>query len=277
MHKLKGFDNMNKKLAIIGFGHMGSAIIKGALKSGILSAEDITVADKSPETLAKASALGVAATSDSSSAVKDADTVIIAVKPGNLKDLAEDINETLPASAVLVSICAGKRLETLAEFFGKDAKIIRVMPNTPALVGEGMSALCANENVTKEELSAVSAIFASFGRAEILQEDLFDAVTAVSGSGPAYVYAFIDALMKYAVESGMTPEQSKIFAAQTVLGAAKMTLSSNESPQKLKENVCVPNGTTIEAINVFDERGFDDIIKDAAKACEERSRQISKE
>lgn len=263
------------KLTIIGFGHMGSAIIAGAIRSGILSPDDVTVADKSPENLKKAEALGVAVTSDNVKAVRCTDAVILAVKPNNLYDLADEIRDSLPSSAVLVSICAGKRLDTLSEMFGAQAKTIRVMPNTPALVGEGMSALCRNQNVSDDELSSIKEIFESFGKTEVVSESLFDTVTAVSGSGPAYVYAFIDALMKYAIESGMTPEQGKAFAAQTVLGAAKMTLSSEESPQKLKENVCSPGGTTIEAVKVLDERGFEDIIKSAAKACEEKSKKMA--
>lgn len=263
------------KLTIIGFGHMGSAIIEGALKAGVLSAEDVTVADSFEGCRKKAEALNVYATSDNVEAVKNAEAVILAVKPSDLPELAAQIYPALPSSAILVSICAGKRLDKLSEMFGTDAKIVRVMPNTPALVGEGMSALCANKNVTEAELAGICGIFNSFGRTEVIDEMLFDTVTAVSGSGPAYVYAFIDALMNYAIECGMSPEQGKIFAAQTVLGAAKMVMQSADSPQKLKQSVCSPNGTTIEAIKVLDKKGFDSIIKDAAKACEERSRQIA--
>lgn len=262
------------KLAVIGFGHMGSAIIEGALGAGVVKPADVAVADASAVNLGRAKALGVKAVSDNREAVKGAETVIIAVKPNNLSELAAEIRESVKG-AVIVSICAGKRIETLRELFGEGAKIIRVMPNTPALAGEGMAALCRSENVCDGEMEYVLGIFRSFGRAEILKEELFDTVTAVSGSGPAYVYAFIDGLMKYAVESGMTPEQAKIFAAQTVLGSAKLALMSEESPQKLKENVCSPGGTTIEAVKVLDERGFEEIIRDAAKACEEKSRKLA--
>ncbi len=262
------------KLVIIGFGHMGSAIAAGAIGAGVVKAADVTVADALEENLGRAKALGVNTCKDNRKAVSGADTVIIAVKPNNLAALAGEICESVKG-AVIVSICAGKRIETLKELFGESAKIIRVMPNTPALAGEGMAALCRSENVSDGEMEYVLGIFRSFGRAEMLGEELFDAVTAVSGSGPAYVYAFIDALMKYAAESGMTYEQAKIFSAQTVLGAAKLALMSKDSPQKLKENVCSPGGTTIEAVKVLDERGFEDIIRDAAKACEEKSRKLA--
>ena len=254
---------------------MGSAIIAGAIKSGILSAEDVTAADKSAENLSRAATFGVSTTSDNADAVKNAEIVILAVKPSDLSELAKEICGALRPSALLVSICAGKRLAALSEMFGTDAKIIRVMPNTPALVGEGMAALCANANAADSELAVVCKIFESFGRAQVLKEELFDTVTAVSGSGPAYVYSFIDALASYAENSGMSADQAKLFAAQTVLGAAKMTLCSEDTPQKLKQSVCSPGGTTIEAVKVLDDRGFEQIIKDAAKACEEKSRKLA--
>ncbi len=263
------------KLTVIGFGHMGSAMIEGALKAGVLKARDVTVSDLLPAGLERAAKLGVNAVSDSAEAVRGAEVVILAVKPNDLAALAEKLGGALPKSAVLVSICAGKRIAAIAELFGTE-KIVRVMPNTPAQVGEGMAALCRSEAVSDSELGAVRAIFESFGRAEILPEELFDVVTAVSGSGPAYVYAFIEGLAGYAAESGMTPEQAKIFAAQTVLGAAKMTLLSEESPKILKERVCSPGGTTIEAVKVLDARGFGEIIAEAARACEAKSKLLAK-
>ena len=264
------------KLSIIGFGHMGSAIIAGAIKAGVLSASEVTVAEKSPANAEKARKLGLSVTDNALPAVSDSGIVIVAVRPADLETLAKEIANDIPKDAVIVSICAGKRLNTLGEFFGKERKITRAMPNTPALVGEGMAAVCKNDNVSDVELHSVLSIFRSFGRAEVLPEELFDTVTAVSGSGPAYVYSFINALKSYAEDSGMTPEQATVFAAQTTLGAAKMVLSSDETPEKLKQNVCVPNGTTIEAVNVLDKNRFEEIIKDAAKACEKRSAELAK-
>ena len=263
-----------KNLAIIGFGHMGSAIVAGAVRAGAIKPGDVTVADSSPQALERAAALGVKTTPRAEEAVIGQKTVLLAVKPNNLPELAKLIKNRLEPGAVVVSICAGKRLETLAELFG-DIKLIRVMPNTPALVGEGMSALCANKNVSEAELFAVAEIFKSLGRAEILPERLFDSVTAVSGSGPAYVYSFICGLMKYAEESGMSPETAKLFAAQTVLGSAKMVLQSNDPPEKLKQNICTPGGTTVEAVKVLDGAGFEDIVSRAAKACELKSKALA--
>lgn len=267
---------MNKKIAIIGFGHMGGAIVRGAISSGILTAGDITVAEKLPANAKKAAELGLATVETASAAVENADMVILAVKPSDLADAAAEIKGSLAENAVIVSICAGKRLKTLEDLFGDRRAIIRVMPNTPALVGEGMAGICGNSAAGNEALGDVKAIFESFGKAEILPETLFDAVTAVSGSGPAYVYSFINALAKFAENSGMTGEQAKIFAAQTTLGAAKMVLSGGESPAELKKNICTPNGTTVEAVKVLDTKGFEDILIEAAAACAKRSEELGK-
>lgn len=263
------------KLTIIGCGHMGSAIISGALSAGIISAGDVCAADKNCDNLKRVAALGIRTETDNAIAVSGAETVILAVKPNDLTALSDELRGAIAESTLIVSICAGKRLKTLAELFGNSARIVRVMPNTPALVGMGMAAICGNENVTEDELNSVRAIFCSFGLSETVDEELFDVVTAVSGSGPAYVYAFIEGLMNYAIGRGMSPEAAKIFSAQTVLGAAKMALTSSESPQKLKQNVCSPGGTTIEAVKVLDELGFERIIAKAARACEDKSKKLS--
>lgn len=264
------------KLAALGFGHMGSAIAEGAISAGILPPEDIIAADFSEQALEKASRLGIITTKKPSEAVKDAQIILLAVKPNNLEDLAKEVSANIPKGAIIVSICAGKRLETLSALFGSEAKLIRVMPNTPALVGEGMSALCKSSAVSEKELQTVRNIFSSFGKTAVLPEEMFDTVTAVSGSGPAYVYAFIEALAEYAEERGMSREDAKTFAAQTTLGAAKMVLSGGESPTKLKQNICTPGGTTVEAVKILDNCGFAKIIKDAAAACEEKSKFLAK-
>lgn len=265
---------MNKKLAVIGFGHMGSAIVEGALKANIFRPEDICVSDRVLEAQKAAAKLGVKTAATPSEAVANAESVLLAIKPSDLSALAAEIKQVLSPTAVIISICAGKRLETLAELFGESAALVRVMPNAPALVNEAMSALCASKSASAEQLSYARRIFDSFGKTAIVPEEQFDAVTAISGSGPAYVYSFINALECYAVESGMTPEQGRLFAAQTVLGSAKTVLESQAPPAALKEKICTPGGTTIEAVKVLDSRGFEQIIRSAAKACEARSRQL---
>ena len=262
------------KITVIGFGHMGSAIVEGAVKTGVLKKEDITVSDKLEALVKSAEALGVRTVSECREAVKGADIVILAVRPADLADTCAQIKENL-GNAAVVSICAGKKIKTIEDLLG-GGKIIRVMPNTPALVGEGMSAICKNSGCDDKTVSEVLEIFRSFGNAEITPEELSDAVTAVSGSGPAYVYSFIIGLRDYAISAGMSEETATEFAAQTVLGSAKMVIESGTPVDQLKRNICTPNGTTVEAVKVLDERGFEGIISDAAKACEKRSRELGK-
>lgn len=256
---------------------MGSAIVLGMIASGKYNAEDITAADRTEEKRKVLSDKGVTTFSSSADAAKGADIVILATKPNALEVLASEMKESIKDGAVLVSICAGKTIATLEELFGSDKKIVRVMPNTPAMVGEGMSALCANSNTASEELEEIKEIFSSFGYAEIVEEDMIHTVTGVSGSGPAYAFMFIDCLAKAVIRHGMNSEQAKKFAAQTVLGAAKMVLESDVSPEQLKINVCSPGGTTIEAVKVFEECDLEGIVQKAVTACIEKSKWMSKQ
>ncbi|MCD8106713.1 MAG: pyrroline-5-carboxylate reductase [Oscillospiraceae bacterium] len=264
-----------KKAAVIGLGNMGGAILSGIVSGGILPAEAVKGADRSEACRKKAEGLGVAAFSEAREAVNDADLVILAVKPQSLEELVAEIGE-IKKSAVIVSILAGKKISTLEGYFGVDAKIVRVMPNTPALVGVGMSGICRNGNVSDDEMSEIVGIFSSFGEAAVVDESLMDIVTGISGSGPAYVYMFIDGLIKAGIGNGMSEETAKLLAAQTVKGAAEMVLASDISPEQLKINVCSPGGTTIEAVKVLEEQGFEDTILQAVEACVEKSRVMGK-
>lgn len=263
------------KAAIIGCGNMGYALLCGIIKTKRYDLKDITVSDKSVICLERAAKLGVNAVSAPVSAAKGAELVILAVKPNALDGLVGELAGSIESNAVIASIIAGKTISTLEGYFGAEAKIIRIMPNTPALVGEGMSGVCANLNVSGDELEAMLSILGGFGKAKAVDESLMDAVTGISGSGPAYAFMFIDGLMKAGVNNGLTEDDAKLLAAQTVLGAAKMVLESDSSPEQLKINVCSPGGTTIEAVKVFEERRLYDIIDEAVKACVEKSRLMS--
>ena len=164
--------------------------------------------------------------------------------------------------------------EQLEEQFGKDVKIVRTMPNTPAMVGEGMTAVCPNEHLTEDEIAYVKSLLESFSRAEIVPERLMDVVTAVSGSSPAYVFMLIEAMADAAVSGGMPRKQAYQFAAQAVLGSAKMVLDTGKHPGELKDMVCSPAGTTIEAVRTLEELGFRSSIIEAMKVCEEMSRSL---
>ena len=267
----------NKKVALLGAGNMGRAIVLGMLASGKYDAKNIVAADRSQACRDILSEKGVAVFELSADATNGADIVILATKPNGLETLASEMKDSIKCGAVLVSICAGKTISSLEALFGEDKKIVRVMPNTPAMVGVGMSALCVNKNVSKDELDEIVAIFSSFGYAEVVEEELMHTVTGISGSGPAYAFMFIDCLAKAAVQHGMTKEQAKKFAAQTVLGAAKMVLESDVSPEQLKINVCSPGGTTIEAVKVFDECDLEGIVKNAVTACINKSKWMSEQ
>ena len=175
---------------------------------------------------------------------------------------------------IIVSIAPGKTLDWLFGQFGKKVKLVRCMPNTPALVGEGMTGVCSNEAVTEGELEMVLRILESCGRAEVLPERLMDAVVSVSGSSPAYVFLFIEAMADAAVADGMPRAQAYRFAAQAVLGSAKLVLETGKHPGELKDMVCSPGGTTIEAVRVLEEKGMRSAVMEAMKACTAKGRQM---
>ena len=166
--------------------------------------------------------------------------------------------------------------QQLQELFGKPVKIVRTMPNTPALVGEGITGVCKNELVTEEELSYICKIFSGFGKAEVLSEKLMDVVVSVSGSSPAYVFLFIEAMADAAVADGMPRAQAYKFAAQAVYGSAKMVLETGKHPGELKDMVCSPGGTTIEAVRVLEEKGFRSSVIEAMKACVKVAKELGK-
>lgn len=260
------------KIGFIGCGNMASGMIRGILASGKVPAEDLTASARSEATKARIKDdFGIAcATNKETAAI--ADLLFLAVKPQVYETVITEIRDEVKDSAVIISIAPGKSLAWLAQQFGRDLKIVRAMPNTPAMVGEGMSALTANELVTPDELSCVMDIFGSFGQALTIPEHLMDVVTAVSGSSPAYVYLFIEAMADGAVAGGMPREQAYRFAAQSVLGSAKMVLETGMHPGQLKDMVCSPGGTTIEAVRVLEEKGLRSSVIEAELACLRKSR-----
>ncbi len=270
---------MDKKITVIGAGNMGGAMITGMVKSGLLPASSITVADLSNYKLEDMENRfpGIVTTEDSKQAVKNADVVIMAVKPGCFAKVATAIKASVQPTAIIVSIGAGVKLESLANWFGKEMKMVRSMPNIPALVGEGMSVLSGNVLVTDDDIHMVRQIFDSFGRTEIMPEHLMDAVTALSGSSPAYVFVLIEALADGAVLKGIPRNVAYSIAAQTILGAAKMLLETGMHPGELKDMVTSPAGTTIEAMAALESSGFRSAIIEAFRTCADRSTAIAKE
>jgi pyrroline-5-carboxylate reductase len=268
---------MDKKLAFIGSGNMGGAIIGGVIGAGLVRPENITASDPSEKArTALHDKYGINVTTDNIAAAKEADILFLAVKPHIYPIVIKEVAAHLRPETVVVTIAAGQTLSRLADMLGSRCKIVRTMPNTPALVGAGMAALCPNENVTDEEFGDVAAIFGSFGKWERITENLFDAVVGISGSSPAYVYMFIEALADAGVAEGMPRDKAYKFAAQAVLGSAKMVLETGRHPGDLKDMVCSPGGTTIQAVIALEETGMRGSVMDATLKCIEKSKEMSK-
>lgn len=268
---------MNQTISFIGSGNMAGAIIGGILSAGLVPKDKIIAADLNEEHLSRlAGTHGIQTTTDNSFAAKAADILFLSVKPGVYPMVIEEIKNAVRPETVVVSIAAGQSIAKIEGLFQKSIKLVRVMPNTPALVGQGMSALCPNINMMPEETARITAIFNSFGQSEIIPESLMDAVVGVSGSSPAYVYLFIEAMADAAVADGMPRAQAYKFAAQSVLGSAKMVLETGMHPGSLKDMVCSPGGTTIEAVAVLEQEGFRNAVIKAQRACTAKSREMAK-
>ena len=261
------------KLGFIGAGNMAKAMMGGVLKNGIFKPEEVIASDLYvPGLEAAKESLGIHITTDNKEVAKNSEVIVLAVKPQFYTDVINEISGLITDNHIIVTIAPGKTLEYLAETFGHPVKIVRTMPNTPALVGEGITGVCCNELVTKEELERVCNILNGFGKAEVLSEKLMDVVVSVSGSSPAYVFMFIEAMADAAVADGMPRPQAYKFAAQAVLGSARMVLETGKHPGELKDMVCSPGGTTIEAVRVLEEKGFRSAVFEAMKACAAKSK-----
>ena len=268
---------MDKIIGFIGGGNMASAIIGGIMKAELADKDRLLASCKSQNTVERLQEqFGIYATTDNRQVAAKADILFLAVKPNMFATVIPEIKDVVKEGQMIVSIAAGQTIEAIESAFGKEIKLIRVMPNTPALVGEAMSGISPNELVTPEELQEVIDIFESFGEAEVVPESMMDAVIGVSGSSPAYVYMFIEAMADAAVADGMPRAQAYKFAAQSVLGSAKMVLETGMHPGALKDAVCSPGGTTIEAVAKLEESGFRQSVIAAQRACVQKSKDMSK-
>lgn len=263
------------RLGFIGTGNMAGAIMGGIIRNQIFSPEEIIGADISPAGRDRVKAEhGICVTESNQEAAREAEVLILSVKPQYYADAIAEIRDCVSEDQLIITIAPGKTLSWLQEQFGKPVKLVRTMPNTPALVGEGMTAACKNSNVTEEEMEYALKILGSFGKVQVVPEHLIDAVVAVSGSSPAYVFMFIEAMADAAVAEGMPRAQAYEFAAQAVYGSAKMVLETGKHPGELKDMVCSPAGTTIEAVRVLEEKGFRSAVFEAMKACADVSRSL---
>ena len=223
------------KLGFIGTGNMASAIMGGIIGKKMISAEEIIGADLLESGREKVKEqFGIQVTEKNQEVVEKAEVIILSVKPQFYEEVINQIKDCVKKEQIIITIAPGKTLAWLAEKFGKEVKIVRTMPNTPALVGEGMTAMCPNEYMEKEEIEYVKQLLESFGRVEVVPERLMDVVVSVSGSSPAYVFMMIEAMADAAVSGGMPRAQAYQFAAQAVYGSAKMVLETGKHPGELK-------------------------------------------
>lgn len=268
-----------RRIGLIGAGNMGSAILHGMIDAGYVKATQLVVCDASKKRIEQlADELpSVTFCDNCADLVEQCDMVILAVKPYILGDVLKEIKPALNTPKCLISIAAGWTVAMLeSSLEGTEACYLRVMPNTPALVGEGMTALCSETTFSEDDFAFAKGIFDAVGRTVVLPERLFDGVIAISGSSPAYVYMFIEAMADAGVKEGLPRATAYEMAAQSVLGSALMVLQSGEHPASLKDAVCSPGGTTIEAVIELERKGFRGAIMDAMGACAQKSRDMSK-
>ncbi|MBQ3281125.1 MAG: pyrroline-5-carboxylate reductase [Eubacterium sp.] len=296
------------KYGFIGVGKMGGAILRGLLDSGKIDRDDVLICGRDPEKTKRiADALGVKAVGSKQELTQASDVIMIGVEPKAFPDVMPLVAKAYQTNKVLISMAAGVTIESIESYLPDGAKVVRIMPNAPARVGEIMASVSPNKNVTKDEADMVVGLLSGMGKAVIVPEDLISAVIGVSGSSPAYTYMYIRALAEEAVKYGMDEQAALTFAAQAVLGAAKIVLtecSADQNPlssARLDQNphgsehsdkepdhssaaklnemidaICTPGGTTIEAVKTLNENRFEEIVRKGAEAAIEKSIRMSK-
>ena len=264
---------ITKKIGIIGCGNMGGAILYGALESGVLPKENAYVCDINPAMMEKAEKWGVHLAADDEDVCRNADIVLLAVKPQNAAEALSMCKNALDGKAVM-SIVAGVTVKRLQNMITGTPRILRIMPNTPAMVYEGAFALCSDNDFTEEELADATSIYETIGVVEMIPEHLIDAVCGLSGGGPAYAAMFIEAMSDAGVKQGLPRATAYRLAAQTCLGTAKMILEMGIHPGELKDMVTSPGGTTIEGCEALERRGMRAAVIDCVNAATEKSKKL---
>ena len=260
------------RIGFVGAGNMGGAIIKGY-------AVEVFVFDIDKEKTAALAAMGLNVKIADSFAelVGASEAIVLCVKPNVMGDVLDELSALIKGQ-MIISVAAGISIEFIKEKLGAEIKVVRVMPNTPAMVGEGMSAMSASDNLTEEDKAEVKTLFSAVGSAVWVPEEQMDIVTGISGSSPAYAYLYIEGLVRAGVEAGLSEEEATIMAAQSTLGAGKMVLENlgQVDPRQLCVNVCSPGGTTIEAVKVLEAENFVETVTKAAQASAAKSKLMTK-
>ncbi|MDH3442953.1 MAG: pyrroline-5-carboxylate reductase [Deltaproteobacteria bacterium] len=268
---------LTAKIGVIGAGKIGAAIARGVIRAGLVSKQQLKASDvSSPLREAIAGELGIEATADNGALCDFADIVILAVKPQIVDGIAKEISNKLGTAKLLVSVAAGVTLPRIEANLAPGARVVRVMPNIPCVVSAAAAAFASGAHATALDLENVGLILNSLGIGLPVEEKYLDAVTGLSGSGPAYVFLFIEALADGGVQAGLPREVALRLAMQTVYGAARMALESSKHLGELKDEVASPGGTTIAGIYALEQRGFRGTVMEAVIAATERSQELGK-
>lgn len=268
---------MKNIIGFIGCGNMAKAMIGGLVKSDLFKPENILCYDPTESARTHvAEEFGVTVMQSNAQVAEKADYLVLAVKPFLYYKVMEEIADSIKPSVIVVSIAVGVNFTDIKDQLGKEVKVIRTQPSTPAFVGESDSTLCPDQHMTPEDIADIVTIFESFGKAEIISEKLMDVVPGIASSAPAYTMLLIEAMADAGVLHGFPRDQAYRLSAQAVYGAAKLVLESGEHPGKLKDQICTPGGTTIEAVRVLEAKGFRDAVISAVDACAKKSLAMSK-
>ncbi len=274
---------MQKTVAIIGCGSMGTAILAGMLHHGY-KPEQIKLTTRAVEKadgLAKKYKVTAYVTeyqpNANSLATEGADLIIIAVKPLNVSKVLDEIAVVLDPNALVVSVAAGITIETMSKHVAKTNQVVRAMPNTPALVGKGVTGIAFGVSVSQEQRMQVEELFSAVGKTLVIEEDQIDALSTISGSGPAYVFFFIEEFIKAAKEHGFSEDQAYLMVTETFLGASLLLTKTQADPAELRRQVTSPNGTTMKAIAILEEGNLEDLFVKATKAALARAKEIAQE
>ena len=262
------------KIGFIGTGNMGGAMIDGILASGIVTASDMYVSDISETQLQKYQEKGINTSADNKVTAKNSDYIFLTVKPQFYEEVLLGLKDF--SDKIYITVAPGITTQFLRNMLSENTKVVRTMPNTPALVGEGVTAVCRDNNITDDEYETVKKLLSAFSEIHELPEDNMDAIISVSGSSPAYVYMMIDAMAKSGERQGIPYETALRMAGKTVLGAAKLLLSSEDTADVLVDKVCSKGGTTIEAVNHLKNHNFYKLIDDAMAECTRRASELKK-
>lgn len=266
---------IGQRIGFIGAGRMATAIAQGFLRAGLTTTDRLMASDIDNEALRRFTLATSAPTTDDNLLLVDrSDVIFLAVKPQRMAEVAEQLRDDITDDPLLVSIAAGIRLDSLAQWFGQRPRLVRVMPNNPCLVGQGASAYCLGDRASVKDGELVGLLLGAIGSAWMVDEEQMDAVTGLSGSGPAFVYQMIDAMGKAGTRLGLPAEVAAAMAAQTVRGAAEMVLATGQPPAELVDAVASPGGTTVAGLKMLDSLNFCDTAIAAVEAAARRSKEL---